>query len=253
MMKPRIAVCIIAVAVFILSRHYGRSVWHPAWVRFSGERSVADVVNELRPGMQNKYRNISWLTDGRPIALLAFKAERRMELWKQSREGWVFIKAFGFTSFSGELGPKLREGDRQIPEGIYTIEYLNPNSSYYLSLKIGYPNDFDRKKGAADFRDNLGGDIFIHGKNVTVGCIPLGDEAIEELFYIVSENGISHTQVIVSPYDMRVGKRPPDIAGIDWEEELYEIIAESLKPFGRFGSGVPDLQFSRPDDLQNKT
>jgi hypothetical protein len=85
---------------------------------------------------------------------------------------------------------------------------------------------------------------------VTVGCIPVGDEAIEELFYIVSENGISHTQVIVSPYDMRVGKRPPDIAGIDWEEELYEIIAESLKPFG---SGVPNLQFGTPDDLQNKT
>jgi len=232
-MKLRIAICIISATVFILFRHYGRSVWYPAWVKVSGEKTVADVVNELMPEMQDKYRNISWLTDGKPIALLAFKAERRMELWKQNEDGWVFIKAFGFTSFSGELGPKLREGDGQIPEGIYTVEYLNPNSSYYLSLKISYPNAFDREKGLADSRDNLGGDIFIHGKNVTVGCIPIGDEAIEEVFCIVAKNGISHTRVIISPYDMRFENRSLDIAGIDWENELYELIADSLKSFGR--------------------
>ena len=69
--------------------------------------------------------------------------------------------------------------DGQIPEGIYGIGYLNPNSSYYFSLKVTYPNASDRARAKADGRTNLGGDIMIHGQAVTIGCVPVGDDAID--------------------------------------------------------------------------
>ena len=100
------------------------------------------------------------------------------------------MRTFPFQGFSGTLGPKLREGDGQIPEGLYRIEYLNPNSSYHLSLKIDYPNAFDREKGRSDGRERLGYDIFIHGKSVTVGCIPIGDEAIGQWLERIWERNI---------------------------------------------------------------
>jgi murein L,D-transpeptidase YafK len=112
------------------------------------------------------------------------------------------------TAFSGTLGPKLREGDGQIPEGIYGIGYLNPNSSYYLSLKVTYPNASDRARAKADGRTNLGGDIMIHGKAVTIGCVPVGDDAIEDIFYLASAVGIKNVSVVIAPYDMSQGRRP---------------------------------------------
>lgn len=145
----------------------------------------------------------------------------------------MYVKTYRFTASSGKLGPKLREGDRQIPEGVYGIEYLNPNSRYYLSMKITYPNSFDRQMGAKDGRDNLGGDIFIHGKSITIGCIPVGDEAIEELFYLVAKTGKENVRVIISPYDMRRGKEELEIEAIGWEDKLHETIAAELKPYWR--------------------
>ena len=114
------------------------------------------------------HSNIDSLTDGRSIMLIGLKEEQQIELWKHFPEGWLHIKNFPFTGTTGEAGPKLREGDFQIPEGIYAIEYLNPNSHYHLSMKITYPNSLDRKKGEIDGRAYLGGDIFIHGSKTYI-------------------------------------------------------------------------------------
>lgn len=143
------------------------------------------------------------------------------------------IKSYPFTGFSGGLGPKLREGDGQIPEGVYAIEYLNPNSQFHLSVKLDYPNLFDKAKGRADGRDRLGLDIFIHGGSATIGCIPIGDAGIEEVFLMVSEVGINNVTAIVSPYDMRTNTKRIEIPGIIWEQELYDLIgAEFIRQFG---------------------
>ncbi len=117
------------------------------------------------------------------LTILAFKNERKLEVWGYRQKRWRFIKSFNWTAYSGVLGPKLKEGDRQIPEGIYGIEYLNPNSKFHLSMKVSYPNRFDREMAKRDNRDNLGGDIMIHGSNRSVGCIPIGDSGIEELYF----------------------------------------------------------------------
>lgn len=94
------------------------------------------------------------------------------------------IKDYQICSLSGELGPKRQQGDLQVPEGFYWIDRFNPASNFYLSLGINYPNQFDRILGKSG---ELGGDIFIHGGCVTIGCIPITDDKIKELYLIAVE------------------------------------------------------------------
>ena len=233
MRKPFIIALFLALCFAVMFK-YGRSVWYPFWAKIKGMETVVSVVEKLDDKITAQYPNMASLTDGGAIMLIAVKDQKRLELWKQLPEaGWTHIKDFNFTAYSGRLGPKLKRGDGQIPEGIYRMEYLNPNSSYHLSMKITYPNEFERQKGELDGRPDLGDDIFIHGSNATIGCIPIGNDAIEELFYIVAKNGHTNTGVIIAPYDMRVERRRLEIEGIDWEVELYAAIKEALQPFMR--------------------
>lgn len=165
------------------------------------------------------------------LVLVGLKEEQILEVHVVKEHTIELLKKYPFTGFSGELGPKLKQGDLQIPEGIYNIEYLNPNSSYYLSMKISYPNSFDISKSSLSSVGQMGGDIFIHGKSMTVGCIPIGDEAIEELFLLVDHALNSGVKVIISPRDFREGKAYPKINHIDWEDELYELIEKELNQY----------------------
>lgn len=135
------------------------------------------------------------------ILLIAYKKERKLELWAKDkcREKYQLIKTYDFSAFSGKLGPKRQQGDGQIPEGIYHIERFNPSSNYYLSLGINYPNASDKKKSTAS---DLGGDVFIHGDRVTIGCIPITDDKIKELYLYAVEaknNGQKKIQVVIFP------------------------------------------------------
>lgn len=169
------------------------------------------------------------------IALLAFKSERKVELWaKNPNEPWHHIHNYPLTGFSGRLGPKLRENDRQIPEGIYRLVNFNPFSSMHLSMMINYPNSFDREMGYIDGRRALGNNIFIHGKNMSVGCLAIGDLAIDQLFILARRVGLENIQMIIAPNDMRK-KKPATttFAQPRWLPELYKRIAKSLEPFDK--------------------
>lgn len=164
---------------------------------------------------------------GGKLRILVFKNERRLEV---HAPGWKSPRVYPMTGFSGTLGPKLKEGDGQIPEGVYGIEYLNPNSSFYLSMKVSYPNDADRRRAKEDGRTNLGGDIMIHGSNATVGCVPIGDDAIEDVFYLVNAVGIKNVSVIIAPYDMRNGRKPElEKSPLQWYDALCGEIESVLK------------------------
>ncbi|HAU4219986.1 TPA: hypothetical protein F7090_14395, partial [Legionella pneumophila] len=167
------------------------------------------------------------------IALLAFKSERKVELWaKNPNQEWTHIHDYPLTGFSGRLGPKLRENDKQIPEGIYKLVNFNPFSSMHLSMMINYPNSFDRQKGYMDGRKELGNNIFIHGKNLSVGCLAVGDLAIDQLFILARRVGLKNIQVIIAPNDLRYQKPSTStFAQPRWLPELYKQISESLKPF----------------------
>ena len=163
---------------------------------------------------------------GGKLRILVFKNERSVEV---QAPGWKAPRIYPMTAFSGTLGPKLREGDGQIPEGIYGIEYLNPNSSYYLSLKVTYPNASDRARGKKEGRTELGGDIMIHGKAVTIGCVPVGDDAIEDIFYLAYAVGFKNVSVVIAPYDMRSGRKLElEKSSIAWYPDLCREIAAAL-------------------------
>ena len=117
-----------------------------------------------------------------------------------------------------------------MPEGVYALAGLNPNSTFHLSIKVDYPNAFDREKARGDGRTNLGGDIFIHGASSSIGCLAMGDPAIEELFVLVADVGFGNTQLIVAPYDLRTRERP-GISTVSWANELYDTIEIALKAF----------------------
>lgn len=120
------------------------------------------------------------------IFIRAFKKEEKLEVWVKGKNNtnYVFLKTYDICSTSGELGPKRKRGDLQIPEGFYHINTFNPYSNFYLSLQINYPNRSDRILG---YKANLGGDIFIHGNCVTIGCIPITDDKIKELYVLAVE------------------------------------------------------------------
>jgi len=210
----------------------GRSMWFPMYARMRGKRTVADAIREYGPRARIRltpyFERAGVAYPPESITLLGFKAERRLELWARADGAEHLVRAWPVLAASGAAGPKLREGDLQVPEGRYRVVALNPNSSYHLSLQLDFPNAFDAARAAEEKRAP-GGDIFIHGKDKSVGCLALGDEAIEELFTLVESVGIEHVGVILAPRDLRDGVRPvlPDDAP-GWTGELYDELAREL-------------------------
>ena len=135
------------------------------------------------------------------IYIQAFKREKTVELWvksKQSKE-YKLLKEYAICTSSGNLGPKRKEGDMQVPEGFYYISHFNPESNFYLSLGINYPNASDRI--LAD-KVHPGGAIYMHGNCVTIGCIPITDDKIKELYVFAVEarnNGQIQIPVSIFP------------------------------------------------------
>ncbi len=133
-----------------------------------------------------------------------FKQEKMLEVWgkKKNDSVWTVITNYPLCATSGKLGPKRLQGDNQMPEGFYYINRFNPVSNFYLSLSINYPNASDIKFA---YGQPAGGDIFIHGNCVTVGCFPLGDDAIKELYIMAIEataQGQRRIYVEIFPFKM---------------------------------------------------
>lgn len=137
------------------------------------------------------------------IQLIALKAVQRLELWAYDGERWRFVYDYPVFAASGDAGPKLREGDRQVPEGFYRIVELNPNSHYHLSMKLNYPNSFDWAQAVREGRAHPGSNIFIHGSAWSAGCLAVGNRYVEELFYLVGKLGMERVGVLIAPYDFR--------------------------------------------------
>ena len=190
----------------------------------------AKVESRLLPRF--RYAGVDW--PPQELQLLAIKETRQMELWARSESGWHYIRDYRIKGMSGGLGPKLKEGDRQVPEGSYRISRLNPNSSFHLSMKVDYPNAHDRKMAQRDGRRRLGGDIYIHGNQVSSGCLAIGDNAIEELFVLAALLGKEQLHLLISPVDFRTHPtRSLLLNRPDWVAELHREIAGEMQNFQR--------------------
>jgi murein L,D-transpeptidase YafK len=173
------------------------------------------------------------------VALVAFKEEKRLELWVRgaaprasSHPAWTFVRDYPILAASGRAGPKLSEGDRQVPEGVYRVVAMNPFSKFHLSMMIDYPNAFDRRQASEDGRTCLGGEICIHGGAASIGCLAVGDEAVEELYHLVGEVGPENVLVLIAPNDIRQGRpefRSP--RSPPWVDELYRDLRRELAAF----------------------
>jgi len=202
-----------------------------------GDQAIADRVAQYGPAARARLApffaaaNIEY--PPRRFALLGFKHERELHLFASGRErDLTFVRSYPIIGTSGTLGPKLRQGDGQVPEGIYRIVYLNPNSVAHLSLALSYPNAYDRARAEEEGRDTLGGDIMIHGGSSSVGCLAIGDEAAEELFVLAAESDWRDAVVVLSPVDFRRNILRVDYrAQPDWLDDLYRRLQAELERF----------------------
>ena len=137
-----------------------------------------------------------------PILVRIFKEEAELEVWKEDKTGrFALLRTYPICRWSGDLGPKIKEGDRQAPEGFYTITpgLMNPNSNYYLAINTGFPNAYDRANG------RTGGFLMIHGDCSSRGCYAMTDEQIAEIYALARESffgGQKSFQIQAYPFRM---------------------------------------------------
>lgn len=199
--------------------------------------TLKERINELGPAvavrLAARFDAAKAVWPPKEIALVAIKDERALELHARGRDGgWTLVHRYRVLAASGHAGPKLFQGDRQVPEGVYNVVSLNPNSAYHVSLRVGYPNAFDRQMAAKEGRKSLGGDIMIHGRNLSAGCLAMGDEAAEELFVLAAQVGLANVKLVIAPTDFRQAGVPTPPAGApDWLPRLYADIATAMAPY----------------------
>lgn len=165
--------------------------------KFHYSSHLAPVADSLKKEFGEK--GLKW--PAKYMFVRAFKHEKQMEVWvkQEWKEAFQLFKVYRVCATSGTYGPKRKEGDKQIPEGFYYINEFNPNSNYHLALGLNYPNISDQLLSDAD---KPGGDIYIHGNCVTVGCLPLTDSLIEQVYYlasVVKEQGQDFIPVHIYP------------------------------------------------------
>jgi murein L,D-transpeptidase YafK len=151
-----------------------------------GNPRVAAARAAAEPRLRRRFEAAGLAWPAGHVYLRAFKHDRVVELWAAPRAGdrLTLVHTYPMCDLSGRLGPKRRMGDLQVPEGFYFIDHFNPFSAYHLSLRLDYPNLSDRLRSGAQA---LGGDIFIHGGCGTIGCLPVEDDNVEEIYWIAVE------------------------------------------------------------------
>ena len=206
-----------------------------------------------------------------PVLIRTYKKEAEFEIWKMKPDGrYTLLRTFPMCRWSGQLGPKVREGDRQVPEGFYRITpgQMNPTSAYYLSFNVGYPNAYDRAWGHG------GGSIFVHRACSSAGCFSMTDAQIDQIYAVAREAFNGGQQAIqmqsypfrMTPENMARYRADPNIAfwrqlkegadnfeiakqdvsvGVCARHYVFNVTARNLDPVG----ACPTLQH---DGIQNE-
>lgn len=163
---------------------------------------------------------------------IALKEEKLQLCFARDRKGnWRQVLSYAIIGTSGVPGPKLKEGDKQIPEGFYKLSGFRPKIIAHIGMDVNYPNAEDRAHAKEERRSKLGGDIMIHGHYISTGCLAMGDEAIERLFVLAYDTGLSKIDLIFAPCDLTkhgppgLGKQPL------WVAPLYQRITTAMRKY----------------------
>jgi murein L,D-transpeptidase YafK len=195
----------------------------------SGKERAAKAAENVRPGLERDL-TAKGLHFGDPVFIRAFKRERELELLIRNRvtEKFDLFRTYKIAGMSGHLGPKLAEGDGQVPEGFYFVPpaAMKPDSQYHLAFNIGYPNEFDRSLA------RTGSAIMVHGHRISIGCLAMTDEKIEEIYTLCAaahQAGQLYFRVHIFPARM-TGEWMLTFAG-DPNEEFWKNLREGYDLF----------------------
>jgi murein L,D-transpeptidase YafK len=180
MRKTTILLALFATAALPASYPPETKSFREQQFAFPRVRTAAKEKNGI---LQERFAKEGLKYPPRDILLRAFKSEGLLELWvaNEEKKEYSLEHTYKICISSGTLGPKRRFGDVQVPEGFYTLDWFNPQSNFYLSLHINYPNASDRVLSS---HQNPGGDIFLHGNCASIGCIPITDDGIKEVYWL---------------------------------------------------------------------
>lgn len=192
---------------------------------------VADAIRYREDTLKKQFAASGLQWPAKEIYIRSFKYDSQLEVWVRNNDNDPFklFKTYKVCALAGTLGPKRLQGDYQVPEGFYYINEFKPISNYHLALGINYPNISDKILGDAD---QPGGDIYIHGSCVTVGCIPIQDQQIEELYLLAASaknSGQDFIPVHIFPVRFNNKKSMEYFAETTKEDQDLQHFAISLK------------------------
>jgi len=227
-------VLVCSVCWAATSIDHGQALAGYLFAKMRGGYTLKKRVSVLAPAVEARLRP-AFKAAGLPyppkeVVYLAFKDARRIEVYARadSFSPWKHVKDYPVLGLSGGLGPKLKEGDNQVPEGIYRAEYLNPNGRFHVSIRLNYPNELDRRQANIDGRTRLGGDIMVHGTSSSTGCLAVGNQAAEDLFVLAGLVSKEHVRIVVSPTDFRTQGMPSNEGQPAWVTSLWDGIRREL-------------------------
>ncbi|MFO8056559.1 MAG: hypothetical protein R6V10_04620 [bacterium] len=192
----------------------------------SGEERLRRAREEKQEKVEAYFEKAGLSYPPYQLFLRIFKKQKKLEVWARAGRSSKFklVKKYDVCKLSGVLGPKRKQGDLQVPEGFYHITGFNPHSKFHLSMRINYPNRSDKKLGD---KNDPGDDIFIHGDCVTIGCVPIRDGPVKELYIMALDVKLqSHTRTHVHIFPCRMD-------GQECKKELERLSSENplLKKF----------------------
>jgi murein L,D-transpeptidase YafK len=223
----KILICVLMFVLFC-----NGAIAQNSFVNFQRTNpKVASVFQSKEDTLQKQFeaQHLSW--PPKQLYLRSFKYDSQLEVWvrNNNKESYKLFKTYKVCALSGSLGPKRMEGDYQVPEGFYYINSFNPKSTYHLALGLNYPNLSD-----VLLSDSLkpGGEIYIHGNCITVGCIPVKDNQIEELYLLASyakDNGEDFIPVHIFPVRYNNSKSSEFLLKTTKEDQEYQHFSMRIK------------------------
>lgn len=199
--------------------------------------SVDQVIGTYAEAVRKKlapiFANAGVAYPPKSMTWICLKNEKVLLLFARNKSGMERqVLAYSIVGTSGSIGPKLKEGDRQVPEGFYRIPSLHPNVVAHMALDVNYPNEEDRRHAQTEHRKNLGRDILIHGSRWSTGCLAMGNGPIEEMFVIAHDCGIQNIRLIFAPCNLAITKPQIDYSKHPaWLPNLYERIEAELRRY----------------------
>lgn len=193
----KINLSLVAVVLLIF-------IFTPAFAGIPSSKKSAKIIQKIEKKLKKSLHRRGF-EYGSPVFIRVFKASKSLEMWIKKDEQYKLFRKYRICRHSGGLGPKQRYGDKQSPEGFYTVtaDHLNPFSSYHLSINVGYPNMLDRAY------HRTGSGIMIHGRCGSRGCFAMTDRKIEEIYTLVHaalSNGQHSVPVHIYPFKMSDSK-----------------------------------------------